>query len=80
MVAAPSSTVDTSYENGDSIEIELRSPEEITNLHGIQTAPDKERGFNPAFDVTPAKLISAVVTEHGVAQPNQGQSVEGLVK
>jgi methylthioribose-1-phosphate isomerase len=80
MVAAPSSTVDISYENGDSIEIELRSPEEVTNLHGVQIAPDLDRGFNPAFDVTPAKFISAVVTEHGVAEPIRGQSVEGLVK
>jgi methylthioribose-1-phosphate isomerase len=80
MVAAPSSTVDISYENGDSIEIELRSPEEVTNLHGVQIAPDLDRGFNPAFDVTPARFISAVVTEHGVAEPIKGQSVEGLVK
>jgi methylthioribose-1-phosphate isomerase len=80
MVAAPSSTVDISYENGDSIEIELRSSEEVTNLHGVQIAPDLERGFNPAFDVTPARFISAVVTEHGVAEPMAGQSVERLVK
>lgn len=80
MVAAPSSTVDISYENGDSIEIELRSSEEVTNLHGVQIAPDLDRGFNPAFDVTPARFISAVVTEHGVAEPIKGQSVEGLVK
>ena len=80
MVAAPSSTVDTSFENGDSIEIELRSPEEITNLHGVQIAPDLDRGFNPAFDVTPARFISAVVTELGVAEPSRGESVERLVK
>jgi|TARA_B110000503_G_scaffold32115_1_gene52191 methylthioribose-1-phosphate isomerase len=80
MVAAPSSTVDITYENGDSIEIELRSPEEVTSLNGVQTAPELDRGFNPAFDVTPAKFISAVVTEHGVAEPIRGESVEGLVK
>jgi methylthioribose-1-phosphate isomerase len=80
MVAAPSSTVDLSYENGDAIEIELRSPEEVTNLHGVQIAPELDRGFNPAFDVTPGRFISAVVTEHGVSETNNGETVEKLVK
>lgn len=80
MVAAPSSTVDLSYANGDSIEIELRSPEEVTNLHGVQIAPDLSKGFNPAFDVTPGKYISAVVTEHGVAETSAGETVEKLVR
>ena len=79
MVAAPSSTVDLSYENGDEIEIELRSPEEVTNLHGVQIAPELEKGFNPAFDVTPGRFISAVVTELGVAETNKGETVEKLV-
>ena len=79
MVAAPSSTVDLSYENGDEIEIELRSPEEVTNLHGVQTAPELDKGFNPAFDVTPGRFISAVVTEHGVSETNKGETVEKLV-
>jgi len=79
MVAAPSSTVDLSYENGDEIEIELRSPEEVTNLHGVQIAPELDKGFNPAFDVTPGRFISAVVTEHGVAETNKGETVEKLV-
>lgn len=80
MVAAPSSTVDLSYENGDAIEIELRSPEEVTNLHGVQIAPELDKGFNPAFDVTPGRFISAVVTEHGVSETDNGETVEKLVK
>lgn len=80
MVAAPSSTVDLSYANGDDIEIELRSPEEVTNLHGVQIAPELDKGFNPAFDVTPGKFISAVVTELGVAETSNGENVEKLVK
>jgi len=80
MVAAPSSTVDLSYENGDAIEIELRSPEEVTNLHGVQIAPELDKGFNPAFDVTPGRFISAVVTEHGVSETDTGETVEKLVK
>lgn len=79
MVAAPSSTIDLEYPNGDDIEIELRPSEEITRFSGVQTAPDLDKGFNPAFDVTPAKFISAVVTELGVAHPNKGESVEKLV-
>lgn len=80
MVAAPSSTVDLSYENGDAIEIELRSPEEVTNLHGVQIAPELDKGFNPAFDVTPGRFISAVVTEYGVSETDNGETVEKLVK
>lgn len=79
VVAAPSSTVDLSYPNGDNIEIELRPPSEVTEYAGHQVAPESDRAFNPAFDVTPARLISAVVTELGVAQPQRGESVEGLV-
>lgn len=79
VVAAPSSTVDLSFANGDGIEIELRPSEEITSVAGVQVAPELDRGFNPAFDVTPARFVSAVVTEMGVAQPMNGESVEGLV-
>lgn len=78
VVAAPSSTVDISYEDGQHIEIELRPAYEITNLGGRQVALEVERAFNPAFDVTPSRYVSAVVTEKGVATPNLGQSVEGI--
>ena len=79
VVAAPSSTVDLSFANGDHIEIELRPSEEVTQLAGVQVAPELDKGFNPAFDVTPARFVSAVVTEMGVAQPMNGENVEGLV-
>jgi len=79
VVAAPSSTVDLSYSNGDDIEIELRPASEVTEYDGHQVAPESDRAFNPAFDVTPARFVSAVVTEMGVAEPSRGQSVEGLV-
>jgi methylthioribose-1-phosphate isomerase len=79
MVAAPSSTIDLEHEDGSEIEIELRPSEEITRFGGIQTAPDLDKGFNPAFDVTPARFVSAVVTEFGVAEPMKGESVEKLV-
>jgi len=79
VVAAPSSTIDLSFLTGEHIEIELRSPREITEFQGHQVAPDLDHAFNPAFDVTPARFVSAVVTELGCAEPMRGESVEGLV-
>lgn len=69
VVAAPSSTVDLATATGDEIVIEQRDPEEVVNFGGRRTAPEGAVGFNPAFDVTPHDLISAVVTERGVVEP-----------
>lgn len=68
IVAAPSSSVDLTVENGDDIVIEERHEDEVLSCGGTRTTPDGTRGFNPAFDVTPRDLISAVVTERGVAE------------
>src|SRR6202521_3521256 len=68
-VAAPSSTFDLSLPTGDAIPIEQRDPREVTHGFGKQTAPDGVRVYNPAFDVTPAGLISGLVTEKGLIQP-----------
>ena len=68
-VAAPQSTFDLSIESGDEIPIEERDGAEITHGFGRQTAPDGVDTWNPAFDVTPARLITALVTELGVIQP-----------
>ncbi len=69
VVAAPSSTVDLATATGDQIVIEQRDPAEVVNFGGRRTAPEGATGFNPAFDVTPHDLISAVVTERGVVEP-----------
>ncbi|WP_370947570.1 S-methyl-5-thioribose-1-phosphate isomerase [Amycolatopsis sp. cg5] len=69
VVVAPSSTVDTALATGAEIEIEERRADELTHFAGQQVAPDRAAVFNPAFDVTPAALITAVVTEHGVFKP-----------
>lgn len=69
VVAAPSSTVDLATLDGGDIEIEMRDPEEVMNVGGRRTAPEGAAGFNPAFDVTPHDLISAIVTEHGTVEP-----------
>ena len=68
-VAAPTSTFDLSIAGGDQIPIEQRDPREITHGFGRQTAPDGIDVYNPAFDVTPARLITAIICERGVIQP-----------
>lgn len=68
IVAAPLSTIDPALASGDAIEIEQRSAAEVRSIQGVPVAPDSVPVFNPAFDVTPAELISAIVTEHGVIE------------
>lgn len=63
LVVAPESTVDRSKDTGAQIHIEIRGDEELTHFKGVQVAPHGAKTFNPAFDVTPAKYISAVITE-----------------
>lgn len=71
MVVAPFSTVDMKVESGDKIPIENRSATEITELNKTRIAPTDIEAINPAFDITPAELIDAIVTEKGVVhQPN----------
>jgi methylthioribose-1-phosphate isomerase len=68
-VAAPSSTFDLSIASGDAIPIEQRAAEEITHGFGRQTAPTGIKVYNPAFDVTPARLIAGIICERGVIRP-----------
>jgi methylthioribose-1-phosphate isomerase len=68
VVAAPSSTVDLTIARGEDILIEERYEDEVLGFAGMRTAPAGVRGFNPAFDVTPHDLISAVITERGIAE------------
>jgi methylthioribose-1-phosphate isomerase len=68
-VAAPCSTIDPSIPSGASIVIEERDAAEVRGVAGRQTAPTASPVFNPAFDVTPAELITAIITERGVVRP-----------
>ncbi len=68
-VAAPASSIDLSLPAGDDIPIEERSPDEVTSIGGQPSAPPGVAAANPAFDVTPHRLITAIVTERGVARP-----------
>ena len=79
-VAAPISTVDMSVTNGDQIEIEQRSSSEVTEFRGIPVAPEGVEAINPGFDVTPAKYVSAIVTEAGISRPPFNDSLERAVK
>jgi len=67
-VAAPSSTFDLSMRDGEAIPIEERDPEEVTCGFGRRTAPENVKVYNPAFDVTPAHLIAAIITEQGIVE------------
>jgi methylthioribose-1-phosphate isomerase len=69
VVVAPSSTVDSSLADGTGVTIEERDARELTEYAGIGITPPGAAVFNPAFDVTPAALITAVVTENGRFTP-----------
>ena len=70
--AAPSSTIDPSLEDGERIPIEHRPPEEVKALAGRPVAPAQVAALNPAFDVTPARYVTAYLTDRGVMQPPFG--------
>lgn len=75
MVAAHTSTIDPATASGDSIHIEERPPEEVTTLRGLAIAPAGCRAINPAFDITPASLIDALVTERGVIETPDAKAI-----
>ncbi|MFY9947203.1 MAG: S-methyl-5-thioribose-1-phosphate isomerase [Candidatus Sulfotelmatobacter sp.] len=77
-VAAPISTVDLACATGEKIPIEQRNAREITHIAGKQMTPDGVSIENPAFDVTPAKYISAIITERGIAREPYAQSLSRL--
>lgn len=79
-VAAPHSTFDLSLPTGTSIPIEQRAEDEITNAFGKRTAPLGIDIYNPAFDVTPAELITGIVTERGIIRPVTISAITSLVK
>jgi methylthioribose-1-phosphate isomerase len=78
-VGAPITTFDLATPTGAQIPIEQRNPEEITNGFGKPTAPAGASAYNPAFDVTPAELIAAIITDRGVIQPVNVTTVRALM-
>ncbi|MGA9509333.1 MAG: S-methyl-5-thioribose-1-phosphate isomerase [Candidatus Sulfotelmatobacter sp.] len=77
-VAAPISTVDLTCADGDMIPIEQRNPREVSHIAGKQMVPDGVSIENPAFDVTPAKYVSAIITERGIAREPYSKSLKSL--
>jgi methylthioribose-1-phosphate isomerase len=79
-VAAPSSTFDLALADGSCIPIEQRDPREVTHGFGKQTAPEGVDVYNPAFDVTPADLIAAIITEKGLIRPVSKETISDLIR
>jgi methylthioribose-1-phosphate isomerase len=69
-VAIPMSTYDPNTSTGKEIEIEMRSPDEVTNWGGVRTAPANVKVYSPAFDMTPHELVTAIITDEGIVYPN----------
>jgi methylthioribose-1-phosphate isomerase len=79
VIAGPTSSIDASLPDGDRIEIEERDADEVRAFGGVPVAPPGTRVRNPAFDVTPADLVTALVTERGVAAPPTAGSIAALL-
>jgi len=78
-VAAPISTIDPTIKNGDVIPVEQRGPEEICKFRRLLVGPSGVRAINPAFDITPAKYVSAIITEKGVIRPPFRPAIKSLL-
>lgn len=78
-VAAPTSTFDLSIPDMSGIPVEMRAESEVLSFRGTGVAPEGAKAFNPAFDLTPAHLISAIITERGVILPPIGENLPKLV-
>ena len=80
-VAAPTSTIDTTLKSGDLIPIEQRDPNEVTEMwYEERMSPDGVGVFNPAFDVTPNELITAIITERGIIRPNYAENIAKIME
>lgn len=77
-VAAPMSTIDPKIKSGDDIPIEERDPKEVTHIGSLQITPDYVNVLNPAFDITPAELITAIITDRGIAEAPFENSIARL--
>ena len=77
-VAAPVSTLDLTLASGDEIPIEQRPASEVTEVFGTPVAPENTDVENPAFDVTPSRYVTAIITEKGVARAPYGESLRAL--
>lgn len=79
-VAAPISTLDLSAASGKEIPIEERSENEVLNINGIRIAPEGIEAAHPAFDITPSRLVTAIITENGIARPPYNETLKRLAQ
>jgi methylthioribose-1-phosphate isomerase len=77
-VAAPTTTIDLSLASGAEIPIEQRSVEEVTHIQGVSIAPEGTQVQNPAFDITPHRYITAIITENGIIKPPYGEGIKAV--
>jgi methylthioribose-1-phosphate isomerase len=77
-VAVPTTTIDPSLASGKEIPIEQRSAEEVTHIQGVRLAPEDIAAANPAFDVTPHRYLTAIITEKGIIRGNYGKGIKGI--
>jgi len=77
-IAAPLSTIDLTLRDGDKITIEERDPSEITHLHGRMIGPKGVKALNPAFDITPARYITGIITEKGIVRAPYASAIKKL--
>ena len=78
-IAAPSSTFNLSLSDGEAIPIEQRGADEITHGFGRPTVPEGVKVYNPAFDVTPARLITAIITEQGIIRRPNAEAIRSVL-
>jgi methylthioribose-1-phosphate isomerase len=79
-VAAPTSTIDFSTATGDDIPIEERAADEVTSFDGVRTTPEGTAAVNPAFDVTPTRYVTAIITEKGIERPPFEETLSRMAK
>ncbi len=79
-VAAPTTTLDMTLDKGIDIPIEQRSLEEVTRVQGVSIAPEGTQALNPAFDVTPHRYITAIITENGIIREPYGEGLREVLK
>jgi len=77
-VAAPTTTIDPSLASGDEIPIEQRGAEEVTHVQGVRITPEGVAAANPAFDITPHRYITAIITERGIIRGDYGEGIRKL--
>ena len=78
-VAAPTTTIDPTLASGDEITIEQRSAEEVTHVQGVSIAPEGIDAANPAFDITPQRYITAIITERGIIKEPYREGIRGIL-